>query len=200
MPTKVERSYWPTTWQWLPELSVDMDLSTYSQSTSDNTGINWYRLSFDNVYCIKEIFWISIEPYWIKWRCTKEDCSECHSEVQSDCTKHEGFEISAEVSTAGTPSQCVDSGSNCKCGDTVFIQHKKRDLALYVKEFVVKQGESISTNFVFLYLMNGYQPVENATEIRLDGRIYYLYANKNSVLGSRQTLNFHPLQLDLQPT
>ena len=144
MPTKVERSHWETA-EYPPELSIDLDLSTVSKSRSDTTGVNWYRLSFDRVYCIEEIYWISFEPYWMKWNCTKKDCSECHSHDVNDCAEYKGYEITAEVSTTGTPSVSVDSISGCKYGDTILIQHKKKDYTLYVKEFVIKQGESMAT-------------------------------------------------------
>ena len=144
MPTKVERSSWSNA-EFPPELSVDMDLSTWSKSESDSSGINWYRLSFNKVYCIRDIYWISYQPHWVKWRCTKEDCSWCQSPGMEDCTEFEGYEVTAGVSTAGTPSRIVDSGSYCKYGDTVIMQYKKSESLLSVREFIVKQGESTST-------------------------------------------------------
>ena len=132
MPTKVERSNWGNA-ESPPELSVDLDLSTVSYSKSDSSGINWFKLSFDRVYCIEEIYWISMEPYWMKWTCTKQDCSECHSHEVDDCTEYMGHEITAEVSTTGMLSDSVDNFSGCKYGDTILIQHKRKDDALYVK-------------------------------------------------------------------
>ena len=143
MPTKVERSRWKNAGD-PPENSIDLNLSTMAQSTSDSSDINWFKLSFNKVHCIKEIIWISTEPYWIKWTCTTQDCSTCHSYKLDDCSNFLGHEISAEVSTAGTPSDGVIGILNCRYGDTILIQHKMKNQALYVKEFVVlKEGESI---------------------------------------------------------
>ena len=139
IPFKVETSGIATVHEdFLPQNSIDLDYRTLAMAVSDSSEEFWFKLSFSELNCVKEIQWQDrANSYWLKWTCTDQGCLACEGEGCTDAD----LIIGAEVTIEGPRNpDTVARVPNCHYGDRVMIRGKS-DHDVYVAEFVVTHGE-----------------------------------------------------------
>ena len=120
------------------KFAIDLDMDTSSKSSPLPDGACWIRIKLDQVRCVEKVntvYWRTAEKFITRWTwtCTEVDCSYCRGQY---CNS---FIETLTVYSEGATPKNLPSFSDCKYGDTVYIQCKK-DLEIPEIRIFEKEG------------------------------------------------------------